>query len=64
MLPSDRLETFERCGGVLRESCAAHQLHADVEVIPIQDINKAYERMIHSDVRYRFVIDMKSLARA
>ncbi len=44
--------------------CAAHRLHADVEVIPIQDVNKAYERMIHSDVRYRFVIDMKSLARA
>jgi len=41
--------------------CAAHKLQADVEIIPIQEINKAYERMIHSDVRYRFVIDMKSL---
>ena len=33
----------------------------DVEMIDIQDINNAYERMKKSDVRYRFVIDMKSL---
>jgi uncharacterized zinc-type alcohol dehydrogenase-like protein len=34
---------------------------ADIEVIKIQDINEAYERMLKSDVKYRFVIDMASL---
>jgi uncharacterized zinc-type alcohol dehydrogenase-like protein len=43
--------------------CAAHQVAADVEVIDIADINAAYERMLRSDVRYRFVIDLASLAR-
>jgi uncharacterized zinc-type alcohol dehydrogenase-like protein len=41
--------------------CAEHNITADVEVIPIQDINRAYERMLKSDVKYRFVIDMASL---
>ncbi|MDH5828104.1 NAD(P)-dependent alcohol dehydrogenase [Sphingobacterium sp. SG20118] len=41
--------------------CGEHQIVSDVEVIDIQDINTAYERMIKSDVKYRFVIDMKSL---
>jgi uncharacterized zinc-type alcohol dehydrogenase-like protein len=41
--------------------CGAHNLTADVEVIKIQDINEAYERMLKSDVKYRFVIDMASL---
>ncbi len=41
--------------------CAAHDITSDVEVIPIQQINEAYERTIKGDVRYRFVIDMKSL---
>ncbi len=41
--------------------CAAHGLAANVEVIPIQQINEAYERMIKNDVRYRFVIDMAGL---
>jgi len=41
--------------------CTQHKLTADVEVIPIQKINEAYERMLHSDVKYRFVIDMASL---
>jgi alcohol dehydrogenase (NADP+) len=41
--------------------CADHGVASDVEVIPIQKINEAYERMIKSDVRYRFVIDMESL---
>jgi uncharacterized zinc-type alcohol dehydrogenase-like protein len=42
--------------------CAEHNLTADIEMIPIQKINEAYERMLKSDVKYRFVIDMKSLA--
>ena len=41
--------------------CAAHEVAADVEVIPIQEINGAYERMLRNDVRYRFVIDLGSL---
>lgn len=41
--------------------CGEHGIVSDVEVIPIQEINQAYERMIQGDVRYRFVIDMKSL---
>lgn len=41
--------------------CAAHGITSDVEVIPIQRINEAYERMLKGDVKYRFVIDMASL---
>jgi uncharacterized zinc-type alcohol dehydrogenase-like protein len=41
--------------------CAEHDIAADVEVIPIQNIERAYERTIRGDVRYRFVIDMKTL---
>ncbi len=41
--------------------CAKHHLAADIELIPIQRINEAYERMLRSDVKYRFVIDMQSL---
>ena len=41
--------------------CADHNIVSDVEVIPIQKINEAYERMIKGDVKYRFVIDMASL---
>ena len=41
--------------------CGTHQITADVEVIPIQKVNEAYERMLRSDVKYRFSIDMASL---
>ena len=41
--------------------CGEHDITADVEVIPIQQINEAYERMTRSDVKYRFSIDMASL---
>ena len=41
--------------------CAKHRCAADVEVIPIHQVNGAYERMLQGDVRYRFVIDMSSL---
>lgn len=43
--------------------CADNNITADVEVIPIQDINEAYQRMINADVKYRFVIDIASLAK-
>jgi uncharacterized zinc-type alcohol dehydrogenase-like protein len=41
--------------------CAEHGITSDVEIIPIQQINEAYERMVKGDVKYRFVIDMASL---
>ena len=41
--------------------CGRHGVAADVELIPIQEINQAYERMLKNDVRYRFVIDLASL---
>jgi uncharacterized zinc-type alcohol dehydrogenase-like protein len=41
--------------------CAAHDITSDVEVIPIQQINEAYERTIKGQVKYRFVIDIASL---
>ncbi|HSD14618.1 MAG TPA: NAD(P)-dependent alcohol dehydrogenase [Flavobacterium sp.] len=41
--------------------CGKHNIVSEIEVIKMQDINEAYERMIKSDVRYRFVIDMASL---
>jgi uncharacterized zinc-type alcohol dehydrogenase-like protein len=41
--------------------CGRHGIVSDVEIIPIQRINHAYERMLKSDVKYRFVIDMASL---
>jgi uncharacterized zinc-type alcohol dehydrogenase-like protein len=53
--------------GGLRETqemlnfCADHGIVSDIELIPIQQINQAYERLLKSDVKYRFVIDMASL---
>ncbi|UHG93722.1 NAD(P)-dependent alcohol dehydrogenase [Spirosoma oryzicola] len=41
--------------------CAEHSILPDVEMIPMQDINKAYERMMDEEVRFRYVIDMDSL---
>jgi uncharacterized zinc-type alcohol dehydrogenase-like protein len=43
------------------DHCAAHGVVSDVEIISIQQINEAYERVLKSDVRYRFVIDLASL---
>lgn len=44
--------------------CAKHNIVSDVEMIDIQHINQAYERMLKSDVKYRFVIDMATLKAA
>ena len=41
--------------------CAEHNITSDVEVIPCQKINEAYDRTVKGDVRFRFVIDMESL---
>lgn len=42
--------------------CAEHGIVADIELISMQDINRAYDRMLKSDVKYRFVIDMATLS--
>lgn len=44
--------------------CAKHNIASDIELIPIQKVNEAYERVLKSDVRYRFVIDLASLKKA
>jgi uncharacterized zinc-type alcohol dehydrogenase-like protein len=53
-------------GGILGtqgmlDFCSRHNIASDIELIPIQKVNEAYPRVVNSDVRYRFVIDMKSL---
>ncbi len=45
----------------LLDFCGKHNIVSEIEIIKMQDINDAYERMLRSDVRYRFVIDMASL---
>jgi len=42
--------------------CGKHKITSEIELIRIDEINQAYERMIKSDVKYRFVIDMSSLS--
>jgi uncharacterized zinc-type alcohol dehydrogenase-like protein len=53
-------------GGILEtqemlDFCGKHNIVSDIEMINIQDINKAYDRLVKGDVKYRFVIDMASL---
>ncbi|HZD36220.1 MAG TPA: NAD(P)-dependent alcohol dehydrogenase [Nitrososphaeraceae archaeon] len=53
-------------GGILEtqgmlDFCSRHNIASEIELIPIQKVNEAYPRVVNSDVRYRFVIDMKSL---
>jgi alcohol dehydrogenase (NADP+) len=43
------------------EFCNKHNIYCDIELTPIQKVNEAYQRVVNSDVKYRFVIDMKSL---
>jgi uncharacterized zinc-type alcohol dehydrogenase-like protein len=44
--------------------CGKHNITSDVEVIPIQKVNEAYDRLAKADVKYRFSIDMASLKNA
>lgn len=66
-LISNRRSIIGSMVGGIRETqemldyCAEKNITSDVEVIPIQEINQAYERMLRNDVKYRFVIDMASL---
>jgi uncharacterized zinc-type alcohol dehydrogenase-like protein len=62
-----RILTGSAIGGIaetqeMLDFCAEHGIVSDIEMIPIQKVNEAYERVLKSDVKYRFVIDMKSLA--
>lgn len=66
LIPARRQLAGSLIGGIketqeMLDFCAAHKLGADIEVIPASRINEAYERMLHGDVKYRFVIDAKSL---
>jgi uncharacterized zinc-type alcohol dehydrogenase-like protein len=45
----------------LLDFCGKHGITADIEMVKIKDVNEAYKRMLESDVKYRFVIDMSSL---
>ncbi|HWN98899.1 MAG TPA: NAD(P)-dependent alcohol dehydrogenase [Blastocatellia bacterium] len=66
LIPRRRSLSGSSIGGILEtqemlDFCAEHNITADVEVIPIQKVNEAYERLLKSDVKYRFSIDMASL---
>ena len=71
-LPSFNIVFTRKCiagsliGGIaetqeMLDYCAAHNIVSEIESIPIQKINEAYDRMLKSDVKYRFVIDMATL---
>jgi len=66
LIPRRRSLSGSNIGGIaetqeMLDFCGQHNITADVEVIPIQKVNEAYERMLKSDVKYRFSIDMASL---
>jgi len=66
LIPARRSLSGSPIGGIaetqeMLDFCGAHNITADVEVIPMQKVNEAYERMVKSDVKYRFSIDMASL---
>jgi uncharacterized zinc-type alcohol dehydrogenase-like protein len=66
LIGGDRSVAGSAIGGIpltqsMLDFCAQKNILPDCEVIPIQQINEAYERMLRSDVKYRFVIDMASL---
>jgi uncharacterized zinc-type alcohol dehydrogenase-like protein len=66
IIPGRRSLSGSMIGGIhetqeMLDFCGRHNITSDIEVIPIQGVDAAYERVINSDVRYRFVIDMASL---
>ena len=66
MLKNRRSITGSMIGGIketqeMLDYCAEKNIVSDIELINMQDINEAYERLLKSDVRYRFVIDLNSL---
>ncbi len=66
LLSPPRILTGSSIGGIketqeMLDFCAQHRILSDIEIIAIQDVNLAYERLLKGDVKYRFVIDMQSL---
>src|SRR3954452_14093690 len=66
LIPGRRSLSGSMIGGIaetqqMLDFCGKHNITADVEVIPIQKVNEAYERLLRSDVKYRFSFDMASL---
>jgi uncharacterized zinc-type alcohol dehydrogenase-like protein len=66
LITNGRVLAGSMIGGIretqeMLDYCAEHNITSDVEVIPIQRIEEAYERTVKGDVRYRFVIDLASL---
>ena len=55
---------FDRLIGSLQRVCATHDVYPDCEMIRMDQVNEAYERLLKNDVRYRFVIDMATMAAA
>jgi alcohol dehydrogenase (NADP+) len=68
LIPARKSFSGSMIGGIaetqeMLDFCGKHNITSDIELIRIQDINEAYERMLKGDVKYRFVIDMASLKR-
>ena len=66
LIKGDRRLAGSLIGGIqetqeMLDFCGDHNITSDIELIPIQKLNEAYERLLKSDVKYRFVIDMASL---
>jgi alcohol dehydrogenase (NADP+) len=66
LIMGERLITGSLIGGIrptqeMLDYCAAHGIVSDIELIPIQKVNEAFERTVKSDVKYRFVIDLATL---
>jgi uncharacterized zinc-type alcohol dehydrogenase-like protein len=66
LIPQRKELSGSMIGGIaetqeMLDFCGKHDITSDVEVIPMNKINHAYERMLRSDVKYRFVIDLASL---
>jgi uncharacterized zinc-type alcohol dehydrogenase-like protein len=66
LIPHRRRIAGSVIGGIretqeMLDFCATHRIESDIEVIPIQHVNEAYERVLKGDVRFRFVIDLGSL---
>ena len=69
LIPHRRSLAGSMIGGIqetqeMLDFCAKHNIVSDIEITAIQDINEAYKRVVSSDVRYRFVIDMATLKEA
>jgi uncharacterized zinc-type alcohol dehydrogenase-like protein len=66
LVSNNRILAGSGIGGIretqeMLDYCFDHNIRSEVEMIPIQKIEEAYERTLKADVRYRFVIDMQSL---